>query len=379
MLQHLSPDFLLHSLYAFLCAGILSCLATPLIRQLAIRWGAVDVPKDNRRMHRNAMPLWGGVAIWLGFTVSVLLFGQLDKEMVGIVIGAGLVMVTGMLDDRFDLPPLVKLVGQIIAAAVPVCLGLRIESFTNLFPWLDGDSIFLSISSIPLTIIWIVGLSNAVNLIDGLDGLACGVSSIASLSIFLIIIQIPGGSLATALLIAALAGACFGFLPFNFNPAKIFMGDSGALFLGYVLGAASITGMFKWYALVSFGLPFLVLGLPIFDTAVAIIRRLLRGQKPWQADRGHLHHRLIDMGLSQRQAVAVLYTASGVLGLSAVLLTESNWIKLIVMGAVICIAVALAIRSFVIHERHLKKHSVQIPCDPEQSACGRAGEDSDQV
>ena len=216
--------------------------------------------------------------------------------------------------------------------------------------------------------LWIVGLSNAVNFIDGLDGLACGVSTIASFSIFLIVVQL--GDASTALLIAALAGACIGFLPYNFNPAKIFMGDSGALFLGFILATVSVSGNFKWFTLVNFGLPFLVLGLPIFDTAIAIIRRLIHGKKPWEADRGHIHHKLIDMGMSQKQAVAILYAISAILGLSAILLTNSNLIKILIMVLVILITLAAAVKLYITHERHLKEQLGQSaekqdkPADP---------------
>lgn len=357
MFSKIGSDMLLRCLFTFLCAVAVALIATPLVKKLACRVGAIDVPKDNRRMHKKPIPLWGGLAIYLGFLISVLIFCDLSKELIGILVGASFVVLLGAIDDRFVLDAKLKFLGQIVAAIIPVACGLRIDFISDFFHFAEGGQIVLSTLSIPLTIIWIVGLSNAVNLIDGLDGLACGVSTIASFSIFLIVVQL--GDAATALVIAALAGACIGFLPYNFNPAKIFMGDSGALFLGFILGTVSISGNFKWFTFLNFGLPFIVLGLPIFDTAIAIIRRVIHGKKPWEADRGHIHHKLIDMGMSQKQAVAVLYAASAILGLSAILLTNSNTIKLIIMAVVIVISVAAAIRLYLAHERHLKEQHEQ--------------------
>ena len=169
---------------------------------------------------------------------------------------------------------------------------------------------------------WIVGITNAVNLIDGLDGLACGVSTISSMTMLVIALTVAEPDV--ALLMAALAGGCIGFLPYNLNPAKIFMGDTGSTFLGFILATVSIEGLFKSYAIISFAVPFLMLGLPIFDTCFAILRRVSHGQSPMSPDRGHIHHRLIDMGFNQKQAVAVLYVISAILGLSAVVLTTTN-------------------------------------------------------
>ena len=351
MFTHLSSKELLCALFAFLCATAVSLIATPLIKKMACKFGAIDVPKDARRIHKKPIPLWGGIAIFLGFILSVLIFSDLSTELIGILVGATIIVILGAVDDRFALDAKVKFLVQIVAAVIPIACGLRIEVFSNLFGS-DGSRIVLDVFSIPLTLIWIVGVCNAVNLIDGLDGLACGVSTIAALSTFLVVVQHDDA--ASALVIAALAGACIGFLPYNFNPAKIFMGDSGALFLGFILATVSISGNFKMHTLINFGLPFVVLGLPIFDTIFAILRRVLRGKKPWEADRGHIHHKLIDMGMSQKQAVAVLYAISALLGLSAVLLTNSNWVKIGVIAAVLVISAALAIKLYLAHERTVK-------------------------
>ena len=192
--------------------------------------------------------------------------------------------------------------------------------------------------------IWIVGITNAVNLIDGLDGLACGVSTISSMTMLVIALTVSDSTV--AILMAALTGACVGFLPYNRNPAKIFMGDTGSTFLGFILAVASVQGLFKLGAIISFAVPFLMLGLPIFDTCFAILRRLAKGQSPMSPDRGHIHHRLIDMGFSQKQAVAVLYIISAILSLSAVVLTTIGVVRAILVLLALCVAGLVAYKLF---------------------------------
>ena len=206
---------------------------------------------------------------------------------------------------------------------IAVAHGVVIEFFSNPIIFSNKELLVLGWLAIPVTVLWIVGITNSVNLIDGLDGLAVGVSTIASTTMFVVALLVSEGNV--ALLLAALMGACVGFMPYNLNPAKIFMGDTGALLLGYVLSTVSVVGMFKTYALVTFVVPILALFLPLFDTVCAFFRRILRGQSPMHPDRGHLHHRLIDMGLSQKQAVAILYSLSAVLGLCAVVLATTAW------------------------------------------------------
>jgi len=186
---------------------------------------------------------------------------------------------------------------------------------------MGGSYVELGLWSIPLTLVWIVGLTNAINFIDGLDGLACGVSAICSISILAVMLLM--GDTASALVIAILAGACIGFLPFNRHPARIFMGDTGALFLGYAFAVISVEGVFKLHTILSFAIPLSIFALPIFDTLFAIIRRLLKGKSPFSADRGHLHHKLIDLGFTQKEAVGILYAICGILGLVAVAFTET--------------------------------------------------------
>lgn len=309
---------LIQILFAFAVSFLICFMTVPGVMVLAKRVGAIDVPKDKRRMHTEPIPRLGGLAIYIGFLVAVLLFyPSITPALRGILIGSVMIVVIGIMDDINALAALPKLFVQLAAAIVVVLHGVVITYLDNPFPW-GPESFQLGWFAYPFTVIWIVGVTNAINLIDGLDGLAAGISSIASMSIFIIALLTSAPE--TALIMAALCGACFGFLPYNYNPAKIFMGDTGALFLGFILASMSVSGLFKGSALVSAAVPFLVLGLPIYDTLFAIGRRMLKHQPIMQPDRGHLHHRLIDMGLSQRQVVTILYSVSGTLGLSAIVL-----------------------------------------------------------
>ena len=339
----------LTSLFAFILALAISFACTPAVRMLAIKIKAVDVPKDNRRMHKVPIPRMGGLAIFAGFLVSVLFFVPLGTEFRSILIGALILVVLGIIDDIVALKPKTKFAGQIIAALIPALSGVSIHGIVN--PFVPGQYSTLGIFSIPLTVIWIVGITNAVNFIDGLDGLACGVSAIATVTMF--IIAVLFGETYIALMMAALAGACLGFLPYNMNPAKIFMGDTGSMFLGYILATVSIQGLFKFYAVISFAVPFILLSLPIFDTGFAIVRRLLKGQSPLQADRGHVHHRLIDLGFDQKQSVAILYAFSALMGLTAVILARTNESKLIILAiaVLVCFFLAMSLMSFEKHHR----------------------------
>ena len=237
--------------------------------------------------------------------------------------------------------------------------GNVIETLSN--PNVFSQNLYWDLGwlSIPVTVLWIVAITNAVNLIDGLDGLACGVSAISSMTLLVISLAISDGPV--AILMAALTGGCLGFLPYNMNPAKIFMGDTGSTFLGFILAVVSIQGLFKLYTIISFAVPFLMLGLPIFDTCFAFIRRIAHGQSPMHADRSHVHHRLIDMGLNQKQAVAVLYMISAILGLSAVVLTTSGPVKAMLLLMALCFAGAIAGHIFLSNNR--KEREKDAPSD----------------
>ena len=333
---------------AFIVAFVFSFASTPLVRKWAFKLKAVDIPKDGRRMHTHPIPRLGGLAIIFGFTVAVLCFYRApSRRIIASFIGAGIIAAMGVVDDIKALDAKPKFLIQILAACIVVIGGnLKIDVLTN--PnflsenpyWILPDWV-----SIPVTILWIVFITNAVNFIDGLDGLAAGVSAIMSVSLVFIALRV--GEYPVALLGISLMGACFGFLPYNFNPAKIFMGDTGSTFLGFLLATMSIQGVFKSYAIISFAVPLLILGLPLFDAVFAMLRRISKGQSPMKADRGHLHHRLSDMGFSQKQTVFILYAISGVLGITAVVLAESTALRAILI--LICVLVFILIEGMILN------------------------------
>ena len=325
---------------ALVCAMVVSFIMCPLVKSFAYKIGAIDVPKDSRRMHKKPVPRLGGLAIFLGFMVSILLFVHIDHQMKGILLGAVIIVVLGVVDDMTPLRAKFKFLVQICAALVAVYHGVVIEILTNPNVFSDAPYWSLGWLKYPVTVLWIVGVTNAVNLIDGLDGLASGVSTISAMTMLVIAILVSEQQV--AIVMAALAGACLGFMPYNKNPAKMFMGDTGSTFLGYILATYSIQGLFKYYAVISFVVPFLILGLPIFDTSFAFIRRIAHGQSPMHADRSHIHHRLIDMGLNQKQAVATLYVISAILGLSAVVLTTGGEQKAMLLFLTLCIVAVVA-------------------------------------
>ena len=332
----LALPFMARLLLAIGVSAAISFLATPAVKRMAYKIGAIDVPKDARRMHNHPIPRLGGLAIALAFILTTLLTVEMDQQMQGIMLGGIVILVLGVLDDSLTLPALPKFVVQIVAATIVVSHGCTIRFITNPLSSEVGACIDLGILAAPVTIIWIVTLTNAVNFIDGLDGLAVGVSGISAGTMLVISLLVAEPQV--ALVMACLLGACIGFIPYNKNPASIFMGDTGATFLGFILAAMSIQGLFKLYAIISFVVPFLILGVPIFDITFAVLRRLAKHHNPMKADREHIHHRLIDMGFSQKQTVAITYTLTGILGLAAVLLTSSGEVKtLILIGSVIVV------------------------------------------
>ncbi|MDD6219068.1 MAG: MraY family glycosyltransferase [Selenomonadaceae bacterium] len=310
------PDYIL----SFLIAVAVALAITPLVMLLAKKTGAIDAP-DPRKVHKKPIPRIGGIGIYIAFMVSFLTlvdFNQLPMEtadgIIGLLAGGTIVVLVGIIDDYTNLPAKVKLLGQIAAACAVVAFDVRIDFVTDPF----GDYLYLEYFAIPVTIFWLVGLTNTVNLIDGLDGLAAGVATLASVTIMLVALQ---DELAlVAVFTSALAGAATGFLFFNFNPARIFMGDTGSMFLGFMLAGISIIGAVKSAATIALIVPVLALGVPILDTSFAIIRRYRGGVPIFKPDKGHLHHRLLDLGFSQRQAVLLMYVISAILGLSALVL-----------------------------------------------------------
>ena len=327
-----SRDWALY-IAVFACAFGIVLAATPLAKKISLRLGAIDYPRE-RGMHSEPMPRMGGLAIVLGFLVSIGVAAVFMPEMrtgqfMGFIAGALIIAATGMLDDIFSLRPRLKFAIQIVAALIVVFSGTRVEFINYPIP------AYLDTLSVPFTLIWIVGVTNAVNIIDGLDGLAAGVSAIGA-ACLMILCLLSGDALAVVLS-AALAGSCLGFLPRNFNPAEVIMGDTGALFLGYVLAVSSITGVFKAYALLSVIIAFLVMALPIFDTLFSMVRRAARHKPIMGADRGHLHHRLVDSGYSPKQAVVILYGLSVVTGAIGIVIAIKDVRATVV--TVICVCV----------------------------------------
>ena len=327
--------------WAFAVALIVSFAIMPLVILLANKTGALDAP-NARKVHKKPIPRIGGLGIYAGFMAAIIFvavkFGldaEMLKETVGLIVSGTLIVALGLLDDYKNLPAKVKLLGQICAAGVLVVLfDVRIDFVTDPF----GDYLYLDSLAIPATMFWLVGLTNTVNLIDGLDGLAAGVASIASFTILLIALE--QNFILVAVFTAALAGAAVGFLKYNFNPAQIFMGDTGSMFLGFMLAGISVTGAVKSVATIALIVPIFALGLPILDTTFAIIRRVRGGVPIFKPDKGHLHHRLLSVGFTQRQAVLLMYVISALFGLSAIALTAVSCqiaalILLVVVSAII--------------------------------------------
>ena len=341
----LSIDAWKSILLALAVAFVISFAVTPVVSSFAKKVGAIDVPDHKRHIHSHPIPRMGGLAIFIGFLLAVLLFAQITPQVRGILLGAILIVVVGAIDDVMNLNAWLKFSIQILAAVIAVLSGVIINVVSNPLLITSEQAVTIGILAVPVTILWIVGVTNSVNLIDGLDGLACGVSAIAAMSMLVVSLLVSDANINVAVILAALVGGCLGFIPYNLNPAKIFMGDTGALMLGYIMATVSVIGMFKFYAIVTFVLPVLALAVPLSDTIFAFTRRILRGQSPFHADRGHFHHKLLDMGLNQKQAVAVLYAVSAILGLAAVLLTSTGIMRVIV--AVIAFAIAVFVWLFV--------------------------------
>ncbi len=342
---------LLTAIIAVLAAALISFVLTPVVKALAPKFGFVDIPKDERRMHKRPIPTIGGLAIFVSFVLVSLFVCQPSRQFLGMLAGALVIVILGVVDDKYDLNAKLKLLVQIIAAAIPVSQGVVIRYISHPFGFLGVPYLSLGVMSVPVTIFWIVAIVNAVNFIDGLDGLSVGVCSISSLSMGIIALMLGQGN--EAVILATLLGACLGFLPYNFNPAKIFMGDTGATFLGFMLACMAVSGLFKLYAVISFVVPILVLGVPLFDICFACIRRLCHHVSPMHADRSHIHHRLIDSGFNQRQSVLILYVVASLMGILAVQVATSGAGKalmvLITVVVIGCIGLAILTRSDKLH------------------------------
>lgn len=327
---------LIYAVVALVCSVLLAFSLTPAVRVLAFKIGAIDVPKDNRRMHKKPIPRMGGLAIYLSFCITCLLFCNVSKELLVMLSGGLLIATLGILDDVFRLSAWLKFIVQIAIAVGTYFGGIRIDRLS-----FGGRYFSLGFFAIPITVLWIVGLSNAFNFVDGLDGLSCGLSTISSISILCVVLL--QGDTSYALVALILIGACCGFLPFNRHPARIFMGDTGALFLGYTLAVISVQGTFKMHTALSILVPLFIFAVPLADTVFAVIRRLLSGKSPFAADRGHFHHRLVDMGFTQRESVKILYSICGMFGLVAVFMCDKIFPRYRLVKTISIVVIALII------------------------------------
>lgn len=326
-------------IFTFLLAFFISLVVTPLTKKLGFKFDILAHPNE-RSMHKTPTSLLGGLAIFLGFMVpiclSMIFYDEFrNLQYMGFIVGGVLIWVIGVLDDKYTLSAKVKLLGQIIVALLIIATGTSI-SFANwpLPDWLNNYGELL-------TFFWIIGIINAINIIDGVDGLAAGVSAISSLC--MAILCLMSGTPTAVILASTLAGSTLGFLPRNFHPAEVFMGDNGAMFLGYVLAVSSILGVYKEYALLSIVISFLVLAFPIFDVSFAILRRALNGKPIMIADRGHLHHKLYDMGFSERHTVAILYVITIVTGLLSIVIAFGEITTTIIVFSFLAILFVMVI------------------------------------
>jgi len=331
-----------NSIVIFLAIGyialafLISLGMTPVSIWISKKTGALDIPNDDRRMHKSPVPRLGGIAIFVSFVVCILVLqimvsngiaadavmGDTLGKLRAILISGALIFVVGLIDDYKDIKARYKLIGQIVSAVLAFLLGVRIPAIA-LFGWhFSADSAGGIFISLIVTVFWLVAITNMINLIDGLDGLASGISGIAALAIAYTAYM--NGYHTAAFAMAVLAGAALGFLPFNFYPAKVFMGDSGAMFLGFAIAAVSIISPAKGATVVAIIAPFLVLGVPAFDVVFAMIRRMIRRKPIFEADKGHLHHQLTRIGIGQRRSAVMLYGISGIMGIAAILLSGGN-------------------------------------------------------
>ncbi|MBQ0005303.1 MAG: undecaprenyl/decaprenyl-phosphate alpha-N-acetylglucosaminyl 1-phosphate transferase [Clostridiales bacterium] len=327
-----SSNTLITVIGAFGLAAVIAFVMAPVSIKVAHKIGAIDIPKDERRMHKKPIPRFGGLAIFAGTMVSMGLF-EGDNELIRVAMLGGVLMyLLGAVDDVKSLSAPVKFAGQMAIAILMYGMGIRIGFIANYFG--PGTlNLGLGISFL-ITIFWIVGVTNAINLMDGLDGLAGGITAIIALFLAYVA-YIHGdemGMISVGISLMALAGGCAGFLPYNFNPAKTFMGDSGALFLGYMIAVMSVISPLKRATLVAALVPIMALAIPIFDTLFAIVRRIIRREHIMAPDKGHIHHRIMRTGFGQRRSVLIIYGVVGIMGMSAVLISRELYKDAIILA-----------------------------------------------
>ena len=313
---------------AMLISVVVAYAATPLSIRIANIFGIIDKPKDERRVHKKPIPRFGGMGIFMGSMAGLMIPAGMNDKVPIAMLGGLLMYTLGVVDDIYDIKPVVKFGGQVLIASIVYALGVRITFISNYFGAAGADShanLILSAGvGYLITVFWIVGITNAVNLMDGLDGLAAGSTAIMALSLAYIA-YIHGsrlGSMPVCIALVAVAGGCIGFLPYNFSPAKTFMGDGGALYLGYMIAVLSVISPLKRATVVGALIPMLTLAVPIFDTAFAMLRRMLKHESIMHADKGHLHHHLMAAGFGQRRSVLIMYGIVGIMGIVAVLISR---------------------------------------------------------
>lgn len=307
----------------FVIAFLVALAVTPLSIRIANRFGIIDKPRDDRRIHDRPIPRFGGLGIFTGAMIGLATIAGAHPLIIKAMLGGALMYLLGVIDDVRNLRPVIKFAGQWAIATLMYVMGIRITFISNMFGIFGDAQIKLVLSSglaYLLTIIWLVGITNAVNLMDGMDGLAAGSTAIMAMSMAYVA-YIHGtrlGSMTVCFGLMAVAGACFGFLPYNFSPAKTFMGDGGALFLGYIIAVMSVISPLKRATMVSAVIPILTLAVPIFDTIYAMLRRIAKRESIMKADKGHLHHHLLASGYGQRRSVLIMYGIVGIMGIVAV-------------------------------------------------------------
>ena len=320
--------YLQYVILAFVIGVGVAALTTPLSIRIAKRYGIIDKPKDARRVHKRPTPRFGGMGIFCGATAAMLIPAGMNAQIKIALLGGLLMYGLGVVDDIVDIRPITKFIGQFLIASMVYSAGIRIRFISNYFGSTHVDShanVILGAGvAYLLTVLWIVGITNAVNLMDGLDGLAAGSTAIMALSLAYVayIHGIRLGAMPVCIALVAVAGGCIGFLPYNFAPAKTFMGDGGALYLGYMIAVLSVISPLKRATVIGALVPIMTLAVPIFDTGMAMLRRTLKHESIMSADKGHLHHHLMAAGFGQRRSVLVIYGIVGIMGMVAVLISR---------------------------------------------------------
>ncbi len=323
-------NLLISVIVAFVVAMIISAALTPLSIIIANKIGAIDVPIDGRRMHKRPVPRFGGMAIYIASTAVMFFYENKDPMIHSAIIGGTLIYLLGAIDDMIQLKAWMKFVGQLMIAVLMYSMGIKIAFVSNYFG--SGNVKFGVGVSFLITVFWIVGVTNAINLMDGLDGLAAGISMIIAIILaYVAYIHGNNGIIPVCISLMAIAGACMGFLPYNFSPAKTFMGDGGALYLGFMISILSVISPLKRATFIAALVPIMAIAIPILDTLFAIFRRAIKHEKIMSPDKGHIHHRIIEAGFGHRRSVLIIYGIVANMGMAAVMISRELYKEAIVL------------------------------------------------